>query len=213
MPPKKTTAAPSEKADVSERLELAKAISNMSSKADSFLSAVETFHSFSKDMLTKLDLDIESRKLELDDLKKQIEHSIKNGKIDVAVALKEYRREGAVEMLQGMGETVIPAKELDTLRSEFQVLKDQFDTMVKAVRKEEVEKRDEAISSAIRNMELKYKAENAMVNALSEQREREIATLKSNIVDLKSEISAQRELTKSVAEAGRHTVQQVSAPR
>lgn len=188
---------------VSERLELAKAISNMSSKADSFMSAMENFKSFSKDALVKLDLDIEAKRLELDDLKKQIEHSIKNGKIDVDVALREYKREGAIAMLKEMNETVIPNKELDSLQRELESLRGNFDSMIASVKKEEAEKREKAISQAVKNMELQHKAANATVLALSEQREREIQNLKNTIADLRNEISAQRELTRSVAEAGR----------
>ena len=73
--------------------------------------------------MVKLDLDIEAKRLELDDLRKQIDNSIKNGKIDVDVALKEYKRDGAVSMLKEMHETVIPDKELESLRKELNELR------------------------------------------------------------------------------------------
>ena len=214
MPPKTSTisSAPAT-AGISERLELAKAISNISSKADAFVAATENFKSFSKDTLVKLDLDIEAKRLELSDLQRQIEHNIKNGKIDVDVALREYKREGAVAMLKEMQESVITDKELATLRHELQDLRSNYDAAIATVRKEEAEKRERAISQATKNTELQHKAANATVMALSEQREREIGNLKSTITDLRAEISAQRELTRSVAEAGRHVSNYIPHPQ
>lgn len=202
MPARKDTIVV-EKSPVSERLELAKAISNVASKTDAFTAAIEHFKGFSKEVLTKLDLDIEAKRLSLEDLKKDIENNIKNGKIDIDVALKEYKREGAIAMLKEMNETVISTKELDSLKKELNELRTHFDDLVAKAKKEEAERREKAISAAVKNMDLTHKAENAQVLALSEQREREISNLKSTIVDLRTEISAQRELTRSVAEAGR----------
>ena len=205
MPPRATSSSASTSAPavVSERLELAKAISNICSKTEAFVTATENFKNFSKDALVKLDLDIEAKRLELDDLRKQIEHSIKNGKIDVDVALREYKREGAVNMLKEMNETAISNKELQNITKELNELRTNFDAAVASVKKEEAEKREKAIQYATRNMELTHKAENATIIALSEQREREISNLKSTLTDLRNEISAQRDLTRSVAEAGR----------
>ncbi len=199
MPPKVTPVS-----NGSERLELAKAISNVASKVDAFVSAVDVFKSFSKDSLVKLDLDIEAKRFELDDLKKEIEHKVRNGKIDIDVALKEYRRDGAVEMLKALHEAVIPEKELEMLKTEVDGLRNNLEVTTAKIRKEEVERREKAIGYATRNLELTHKADNATVIATSEQREREITNLKSTIEDLRKEINAQRDLTKSVAEAGRH---------
>ena len=205
-----STAAPTA---VSERLELAKAISNMANKADTFIAATESYKTFSKDTLVKLDLDIEAKRLELDDLRKEIEHNIKNGKIDVDVALREYKREGAVAMLKEMNETVISDKDLNNMQRELKDLRENLDNATATIKKEEAEKREKAISQATRNMELQHKAANATIIALSKQREREIANLKSSITDLRNEISAQRELTRSVAEAGRHVSNYIPQPQ
>lgn len=204
MPPKSasaSTGAASAGTPISERLELAKAISNISTKGDAFLAAMENFKSFTKDSLVKLDLDIDSKRLELADLQKQIEHKIVNGRIDVEVALREHKRESAVKMLKEMGESVISDKELTALRHELQELRGNYDAGVAAVKKEEAEKREKAISQATKHMELQHKATNATILALSEQQNREIGNLKGTINDLRAEISAQRDLTRSVAEA------------
>ena len=89
------------------------------------------------------------------------------------------------------------------MQKELESLTGNFDSMIASVKKEEAEKREKAISPAVKNMELQHKAANATVFALSEQREREIQNWKNTITDLSNEISAQRELTRSVAEAGR----------
>ena len=215
MPPKTatTTASAAAGTPISERLELAKAISNVSNKVDGFIAATESFKNFTKEALVKLDLDIDSKRLELADLQKQIEHKIVNGRIDIDVALREYKREGAVAMLKEMNETVISDKELQSLRRELEELRGNYDAAVTTIKKEEAEKREKAIGQATKNMELQHKATNATILALSEQREREIGNLKSTITDLRNEISAQRELTRSVAEAGRQVSNYMPHPQ
>ncbi len=215
MPPKSatSTATASAVTPISERLELAKAISNISTKGDAFITAMESFKNFTKDSLVKLDLDIDSKRLELADLQKQIEHKIVNGRIDIEVELREYKRESAVKMLKEMNESVISDKELAALRQELNELRSNYDAAIANVKKEEAEKREKAIGQATRNMELQHKATNATILALSEQREREIGNLKSSITDLRAEISAQRELTRSVAEAGRHVSNYMPQPQ
>lgn len=74
-------------------VELAKALSNVSSKADDLIAATESFKTSSKDALVKLNLDIESKRLEVQDFPKQIDHTVKNGKIDVDTALRKYKRD------------------------------------------------------------------------------------------------------------------------
>lgn len=215
MPPKSatSTAAASAVTPISERLELAKAISNISTKGDAFMAAMESFKNFTKDSLVKLDLDIDSKRLELADLQKQIEHKIVNGRIDIEVELREYKRDSAVKMLKEMNESVISDKELAALRQELNELRSNYDTAIATVRKDESEKREKAIGQATRNLDLQHKATNATIIALSEQREREIENLKSSIIDLRAEISAQRELTRSVAEAGRHVSNYMPPPQ
>ena len=200
MPPKAATVTTTV-TPISERLELAKAISNISTKGDAFVNAMENFKNFTKDALVKLDLDIDTKRLELSDLQKQIDHKIVNGRIDIQVSLREFKRESAVEMLKEMGETVIGDKELAALRQELQELRGNYDSAINAVKKEEAERREKAIGQATRNMELQHKATNATILALSEQQQREIGNLKGTINDLRQEISAQRDLTRSVAEA------------
>ncbi len=201
MPPKTATTTSAAATPISERLELAKAISNISTKGDAFVAAMETFKNFTKDSLVKLDLDIDSKRLELADLQKQIDHKIVNGRIDIQVELREYKRDSAVKMLKEMGESVIGDKELAALRQELQELRGNYDAAITTVKKEEAEKREKAIGQATRNMELQHKATNATILALSEQQQREIGNLKGTINDLRGEISAQRDLTRSVAEA------------
>ncbi len=201
MPPKSATTTTTTITPISERLELAKAISNISTKGDAFVNAMESFKNFTKDSLVKLDLDIDSKRLELSDLQKQIDHKIVNGRIDIQVELREHKRDSAIKMLKEMGESVIGDKELAALRQELQELRGNYDTAISAVKKEEAEKREKAIGQATRNMELQHKATNATILALSEQQQREIGNLKGTINDLRAEISAQRDLTRSVAEA------------
>lgn len=116
-------------------------------------------------------------------------------------------------MLQDTHETVISTKELESLRKELKELKENYDGMIAQIKKEEAEKREKAISAATKNLELVNKAQNATVIAFSEQQKREIETLKSTITDLRNEVQMQRNLTQSVAEAGRHQMNYMHQPQ
>lgn len=206
MPPKKSTtpaatASGNSAESTSERLELAKAISNLSSKADGFIKAVESFQQFNADKLTQLDLDIASRKAELQDIRDRIAYDIKNGKIEVDQTLKEYKREGAVKILTELNEVVILEEKWTQLNEELKVLRAGYEGAVAEVRKEEASKKAEAIAQITKNHDLKNKADLAELVALNKQQEREITNLRATIQELRSDITAQRQLTREVAEA------------
>lgn len=207
MPPKKATSTASSSASTSgvectsERLELAKAISNLSSKADGFVKAVESFQQFNADKLTQLDLDIASRKAELQDIRDRIAYDIKNGKIEVDQTLKEYKREGAVRILTELNEVVVVEDKWNQMNEELKTLRAGHENAVNEIRKEEASKKAEAIAQITKNHELKNKAELAELVALNKQQEREIASLRATIQELRADITAQRNLTREVAEA------------
>ena len=74
----------------SERLELATAISNITLSQEKFVKAVELLANFKSESLTNLDLEINTKKIELETLAEEYNRSIKENqiKIDLYLAWK-----------------------------------------------------------------------------------------------------------------------------
>ena len=73
----------------SDRLQLAQSINNLVLRGESFVSAMEHLTTFSKERLVELDLRIESKKQEFQDLTAQLSNHYK----DVEIKLKQHLQE------------------------------------------------------------------------------------------------------------------------
>lgn len=200
MPPRK---APATNSKQSERLALAQAISAVATKQDAFVKAVETLEQYRGEILVNMDLEIETKKRELEDLKESLVRKQKDGKIDTDQFLREYKRRGAVQILQEGDEVPVKKARYEEMEEEIAKLRKDRTEEIEALRKEEREHAKRNTNLAVRNCELTHKAESAETNAAVKQQEREIASLQSTIENLKVELSEQRKLTKDVAEASR----------
>jgi hypothetical protein len=107
----------------SERFELAKSISNICTKMENFNNAVADIKEFSKDALNKLDLDIETKKIELQEIQNDIQHSTKNAKIEIDIRLREYKQQSATDIITELGDVVVPKKEYIELTTELEKYK------------------------------------------------------------------------------------------
>jgi uncharacterized protein YegJ (DUF2314 family) len=193
----------SRKSESNDRLALAKAITNMSSKMDTFSKAVENMQKYEKEKLETLDMEIAAKNRELSELDERTKVHKKDLKIQTDQWLAEYKYEGAMKFLQEIDEMPIKKSEFEALKKELADLKANYDQdMANAVKKEK-EHSAKALKSAVNTAELKFKAETAVIQATIEQQKKEIQSLESTIDGLKVEIAAQRKLTQSVAEAGR----------
>lgn len=197
---RKSTPADSQK---SERLQLACAISNMVTKSDQFISAVEHFKTFTKESLNDIDMEITSKKVELEVLEEEFKVQRKNGQIKCDLFLQEYRRKGAVELLKESDEEPINSTELRNLRSRLQSVTEEHAKELEDVRRKEKQRGEQAKNAALGNQDLKHKAEVAEMTASVKQYAKEVESLQATIANLRHELSEQRKLTKEVAEAGK----------
>ncbi len=187
----------------SERLELAMAISNIVSKQDAFTKSVETLQKFQSETLTKLDLEINSKKIELEVLADDYKHKQKDSQIETDQLLAEYKYNGAVNIIKDVNEVPISIDNLQKIKDELKDLRKDRTQELEDIKKKEREHAHKSLTSAMNNCELKHKAEIAELTASVNQQKREITTLQSAINNLQHELSEQRKLTKDVAEAGR----------
>lgn len=185
----------------SDRLLLAQSIHNLVAKGDAFVSALDTLQQFSKEKLLELDILIETKKKEYTDLHVNLQNQYKDTEIKMKQNLEEYKMSSVKEILESLGMMSIKVSEYNELTADANIQKQKHIEELNKMISEERERGQNALKQAMTNSELSHKAEIATLKAQNEQQMKEIAVLKDTITGLKHELSEQRSLTKSVAEA------------
>jgi hypothetical protein len=203
MPSKTQTTSKPKGASKSERLRLAESICNFTKKQEAFLLAYDDLKEYNHAIFKDLDLQIDTKQLELNELSKKYKNQETDLKIECDQMIKKYRYEEAIKILAEKEEEPISSSELEKLRNELNNLKEDFDVNVADLIATEKKLSVKAISIAISNTNLKHAADIAEIKALSKQKENEVTVLYKTIESYKFEIAEQRKLTQSVAEAGK----------
>lgn len=183
----------------SDRLQLAQSINNLVLRGDAFLSAMEELNTFSKERLVDLDLKIESKKQEFQDLTVSLENQFKDVEIKLKQNLQENKLVAVKEVLSGLNMMYIETAEHSRLVSELETLRTTSATQLQQAVSAEKASGQVALQQALSNQELAHKAQIASLTAQVEQQVKEISVLKETIANLKHEIAEQRSLTKEVA--------------
>lgn len=193
----------SKKSASNDRLALAKAIRNMSSKMETFMKSVESMKSYEKEKLETLDMEIAAKNHELSEIDKEATIKKKNLKIETDQWFAEYKYDGAIKYLEEVGEMALKKSKYESMQKELEDLQTNYNQDLTNAIKKEKDHSAKAIKFAEKNSELKFKAETAVIQATIEQQKKEILSLQNTIEGLKTEIAEQRTLTKAVAEASR----------
>ena len=183
----------------SDRLQLAQAINNLVVRGETFTSALTELSNFSKERLVELDLKIEAKKAEFQDLTNQLENQYKDTEIKLRQSLQDTKLVAAKEVLTSLDMTTITNMEYSNLTNELSTLKSQYKSDIEKTIKEEQEKAQSNLKQVLTNKELAHAAEIATLKATTDQQVKEIGVLKETIKNLKEEIAEQRTLTKEVA--------------
>lgn len=186
----------------SERLQLTNAINNLMTRGDSFVKALEELQEFNKETLTNLDIKIDVKKKEYQDMCISLENDFTNLKIKLQQDLNEFKVVACKEILSGVGMIAVDEKEYDKINNDYQgILSTMEEKISNEIHQEKVKHQDQ-LNIALNTKDLQHKAETATYKSQIEQQTKEIQVLKDTITNLKQEIAAQRELTKEVAQAG-----------
>jgi len=183
----------------SERLQLAQSIHNLVLRGESFVSAMEHLTTFSKERLVDLDLKIESKKQEFQDLTTQLGNQYKDVEIKLKQHLQEHKLEAVKEVLSGLHMIYLETSEHTRLVTELDVLKSTTAQQLETALEQEKSAAKIVMAQVHHNLQLIHKAETASLVAHVEQQVKEIGVLKETISNLKHEIAEQRSLTKEVA--------------
>jgi hypothetical protein len=185
----------------SDRLQLAQSINNLVLRGDSFLAAMEELNTFSKERVVDLDLKIESKKQEFQDLTVSLENQFKDVEIKLKQNLQENKLVAVKDVLSSLNMMYIETAEHSRLVTELDTLRNTSATQLQQAVAAEKASGAAALEQAIYNKELAHKAHIASITAQVEQQVKEIIVLKEMIANFKHEISEQRSLTKEVANA------------
>lgn len=187
----------------SDILAFVKAITKLSQKQEDFMKSVEELKELSADNLSNVQLELKTKREELDDLTKQYDTQKKDMEIKLVQEINEYGYEKAIEIIEEHKQIAVNMSEYDELKQSVELLKTTHEKDMKskiaelnAIAKKELERE-------LLNTGLKHKAEIAELSATVKQLEKERKTYESTIDNLKQEVASQRELTRQVAEASK----------
>jgi len=187
----------------SDTLAFAKAINKLVQKQDEFAKIIEEMKTLKADTLTSIQLELKAKRNELDSLDKEYEVKLKDLQIKVDQDFKEHGYNKAVEVLEEHGEIAVNEETYNELKDSVDVLKKEAEEELEKKLKELKSQHARELAGTLKNKELEHKAEIAMLTAKVEQLTKERQTFESTIKNLQSEIAAQRDLTRQVAEASK----------
>lgn len=193
-------------ANDSDRLQLAQAINNFTIKGEQFITALDTLSHFGKERLTELDLNIESKKREFNDLSQQLENDFKKQQIETNQRLNEFRLK-ACEDIASDYQMLVVKKEawnkqqetINNLTRELEQMKSKWNDEIETAVEKERTVQELRAQQQVTRLELTHKANVAELTAEVTQQKKEIVVLTNTIDNLKDEIAQQRQLTKEVA--------------
>lgn len=187
----------------SGNLELTRAINKIVKTQDDFMSSVKLLSNYTNETLSDLNLQIEARKTQIANLGEEYDNSIKEHDIQIKHYYAEHKYNGAVSFLRERKEEPISSSVLVELRNEIENLRKNREKEINDIIEKEKKSHEKSLRFSQQSLELKHKAEIAELNACVRQQKNDVATLNSTILNLKEEVSAQRELTKDVAMASK----------
>jgi len=193
---------------ISDRVILAKAIENFSSVYEKLNLALTELKGVTTDKINEYALMIETKKQDYTDLSEGLDREFKLKQSDLQTKLKEINMIAFEEFGKKYNYQLVLIDEYEKKENEISTLQDKNEELnLKMEEKvdEKVElaktKLEDSFKQEKLTLELTHKAETAELIAQNKQHIREIEILNSTILNMKSEIAEQRNLTKEVAQA------------
>lgn len=205
--------------------ELCKVIKSYVVAQQNFIDACKDMEKYNEDTMYDLDLQIDNKKEEYNELDKQLKREYEEKLYDLEKnflakqddCVREYQKmkddykrmmqkeahEGSIKTLKEFGEVPVKETELNEMKKKLSTLEEEHKKELskeKAIL-ENQHKRD--LETRLKTMELEHERNMAITKAENEQRLKEIENLNATILRMSEEIKEQRQLTKQVAEASK----------
>lgn len=182
-------------------LNFTKAIQGVTKAQDSFGKNVEGLKELISGTFNELELKLNSKQKELNDLEEKFSHNERSRKLEVDLNIKEHGYEAALDILKERGEVAVPEVTYEELKRMYSDLKASRDSDIDSVVKREQERNNKHIAVIKQTLELQNKAEVAKIQAQLEAQVKQVEVLQSTIERLTKDLDEQRKLTKDVAMA------------
>jgi hypothetical protein len=186
---------------VDPKLQLVQSITALRKSQEGFKAAVDSSKSLIDDIFTGLDIKINAKQRESQDIAVDVENTKKQRKIEMEQQLQELGHAAVKKILEDRKEIAVSAESYEMLKNNYEELKlskrDDIDAAISAERSSHAAE----IKAMKRNQELEHQAIIAKASAQNEQQREQIKVLEATIASLKSDMEAQRQLTRQVAEA------------
>ncbi len=145
---------------------------------------------------------------EYEDKARKLTNDFKNSQIEVKQKLAEFKLKACEELAKENSMVVVKSDDMVALQQnvtktngELEALKKAYDKDIDKTRQEEKSKYTTQLENEKKILQLNANVTNAEMKAQIDQQVKEIQVLKSQIENLKHELSEQRALTKEVAQA------------
>ena len=182
-------------------LAFTKAIQGVSKSQESFEKAVEGLNSLISETFSELELKLNAKQKEVNDLEEKYTYDERSKKLEVDLNVKEHGYDAAVKILEERGEVPVASITYDELKRMYEELKTSRDTEVKEAVEREQERNNHHVAVLKETLELKNQAEVAKVQAQLEAQVMQIKVLETTIDRCTKDLDEQRKLTKDVAMA------------
>lgn len=206
---KKPTSMVSFSSADSNRLQLAQAINNITIAGNTFSRSIDILNNFSQEKLAELDIQIESKNRQYQDLNAQLENEFKNNQISTMHHLNEFKLKACEDVAKEFNMQVIRNEDFHKLKAELGSSQKELADLNKSFAdrlKDEVARvtshYNDQLVRETSTLTLTHKAQIAELSAQTQQQKKEIEILNRTIENMKHEIAEQRNLTKEVAIAG-----------
>lgn len=199
MATKKRKSPDSSCADGNDLVPLIKAVIGLKKQQEGFGKSVDTLKETLDGYFENLELQIQSKQRERDDIEEETNRQLKSRRIAVDQDVKEHGYKAAQAILTEREEVSISSAELASLHKS---IMESNQEMADAI-KQEKKKAEKSVAMQLRNKELEFTAAQAEIQAALKQKDKEIEVLMRTIKDLKSDLEKQRMLTQAVAESSR----------
>jgi len=184
-----------------DRLELAAALSAITTKCDGWVKAIEDFNVLRRDILSNVETELQTKKRQRDELDQEYEQVKRAKKIDMEQELAEFGYSAAVRLLQQRQERPISCVELDQLREKVATLEKQSADELKQAVEAERASCVKSMTFERNTLKLQHEKETSQLTAQGESLKAQLESCRAEVAKAETRLDAQRELTKQVAEA------------
>lgn len=183
------------------KFQLAQAINTIRKSQDTFKKSVDAWTTVNDEIFSNLELKLLTKQKDLEALELEFQNRKRQRKIDMEAELRENGYASVVKILEDRKEVAVPIEKWNALNQAYEDLKATHNKTLQEALAEERHRSEKDMKALKKQLDLEHATVAAQSNAKIEQQAQQLKVLESTIHSLKSDIEAQRILTKEIAQA------------